>query len=918
MRQYVCKQCGASLNFTEGKAVCDSCLTVWYRDNLEVELENLHTRLQEAFNDRDSKNTGRALQLRRLSDEVLKKYDSDDSLARFCSAAADALDGNGFKLEHLTRERNALEDDFSEFITKGIIELFDVRNKDDVQAMIERLYNGELRASLTKYLTTVFDQKRVFEANYHIGKRDVFISYSSKDQAVADYIVQYLESQGVTCWISSRNIRPGSPNYWEDIFEGIDDCRAVLALSCQNSMDSVDVRKELNYCARANKPLIELKLDSTPHNANFTALFGTRQWVTAYPDVTQPIKSNELLRVIRSAQTQARPTATTDNVSYAKINALTAEIEKLKHSKTQTVINVSSAVTGIEDIFAHLMALVSSEDYDRAVTALDQMQTIDSTHCATLAAAVAVYVALFTTGNSRDLTADSRRAVAAAHELISRYKTPSETETALYSRLSGEGRIALAFGFFKTKLFDRASFVFSSCSPTDYYSSVGQKRFAILASALYPDLLLPFYKNAHFECADYFIQTALESELPDSDRITLLQSLKGTPISRDCEEYINEYLAEDDEFNVKFALLTLLQGTELAVNAQHVVKAARSDERALELSLTAIEHSRLYSADVDELIASAIHIGTATAVLRTLQFLRDKRILNIGEQNIRAIVRFSDTVGADEYTVLSSLSNFIDDEKEREAAISESLECANAAGKIRAIGAANCKITYKCYRDYLLKSGNADKPATVRILLASTADYALDERLLTDYAKALPDSDEVLAEVSQALLRACKSTVDVNIVALLITKSGEYCNTILDTLSDSAKAQLLPALAKANAPSNACNVVSQLTAATPSNLEAALKSNMSPNALVNFVSRCTFLSRETLTAEVDTFMGKVRMNPFQACALRLCDCSRLNAVFKKADYKSPVVVNGEKRKIKDFLAMFPPNDPRGANLKKYI
>ena len=56
----------------------------------------------------------------------------------------------------------------------------------------------------------------------HVGQEDeivsehIFISFSSKDDAVARAVVQFLEAQGLKCWISLRDILPGQ-NYQESI-----------------------------------------------------------------------------------------------------------------------------------------------------------------------------------------------------------------------------------------------------------------------------------------------------------------------------------------------------------------------------------------------------------------------------------------------------------------------------------------------------------------------------------------------------------------------------------------------------------------------------------------------------------------------------------------------------------------------------
>jgi TIR domain len=39
--------------------------------------------------------------------------------------------------------------------------------------------------------------------------KDVFVSYASQDAAVANSVVEALESQGIRCWIAPRDVTPG-------------------------------------------------------------------------------------------------------------------------------------------------------------------------------------------------------------------------------------------------------------------------------------------------------------------------------------------------------------------------------------------------------------------------------------------------------------------------------------------------------------------------------------------------------------------------------------------------------------------------------------------------------------------------------------------------------------------------------------
>jgi hypothetical protein len=51
-------------------------------------------------------------------------------------------------------------------------------------------------------------------------KRTVFISHSSKDKAIGNEICRFLEANGISCWIASRDVTPGK-NYGAAIIDSI-------------------------------------------------------------------------------------------------------------------------------------------------------------------------------------------------------------------------------------------------------------------------------------------------------------------------------------------------------------------------------------------------------------------------------------------------------------------------------------------------------------------------------------------------------------------------------------------------------------------------------------------------------------------------------------------------------------------------
>lgn len=56
---------------------------------------------------------------------------------------------------------------------------------------------------------------------------DIFISYASSEEKIANQICNTLEEQGVSCWIAPRNIQVGK-EYGAEIIEGIENCKVFF------------------------------------------------------------------------------------------------------------------------------------------------------------------------------------------------------------------------------------------------------------------------------------------------------------------------------------------------------------------------------------------------------------------------------------------------------------------------------------------------------------------------------------------------------------------------------------------------------------------------------------------------------------------------------------------------------------------
>ena len=74
----------------------------------------------------------------------------------------------------------------------------------------------------------------------------VFISYSSKDEALADKIAHSLEEAGLDAWYTKREILPGD-NWAEKVASGLRESNAMIVLVTADSLESDAVQRNISY-----------------------------------------------------------------------------------------------------------------------------------------------------------------------------------------------------------------------------------------------------------------------------------------------------------------------------------------------------------------------------------------------------------------------------------------------------------------------------------------------------------------------------------------------------------------------------------------------------------------------------------------------------------------------------------------------
>jgi cell division septation protein DedD len=117
----------------------------------------------------------------------------------------------------------------------------------------------------------------------------IFISYSSKDQDIAETICQALEARGHACWIAARDVHPGE-NFQEAIVRALRAARVMLLVFTSNANNSDEIKKELVLAGRHHVTVVPVRVEDVVPNDAFSYEFATRQWVDLFKDWEREIE----------------------------------------------------------------------------------------------------------------------------------------------------------------------------------------------------------------------------------------------------------------------------------------------------------------------------------------------------------------------------------------------------------------------------------------------------------------------------------------------------------------------------------------------------------------------------------------------------------------------------------------------------
>lgn len=134
---------------------------------------------------------------------------------------------------------------------------------------------------------------------------DIFISYSTANQAWAESALQLFESQGFSCWMAPRDIRPGS-TWAAEIVHGISNSRLMLLLLSSASNQSRQVAREVQLADSSRLRIVPVLLEPVQPEGDFVYFISNTQWLTAIGG-TAADHSATLLSAVKEAIGSAPP-----------------------------------------------------------------------------------------------------------------------------------------------------------------------------------------------------------------------------------------------------------------------------------------------------------------------------------------------------------------------------------------------------------------------------------------------------------------------------------------------------------------------------------------------------------------------------------------------------------------------------------
>lgn len=269
--QIACARCGGTLKLqSDGMYKCEYCVAVFKEKALDNYLHaicnGIHSALEDVLDTHYQKEIGTIRQ--NLFAAVRKRDINGDEVVDYCRSLKKKIGDTDFYANFYevatygtVKEINAFLNsiDVAEQPEYAICDVLDyITNPMQAEILpslrwlIERAFKNNSRLK-EKYDTKLDEDEGLIKAGVYDETlpRDVFLAYKSEDIEYVNELCEYLEGQGLKCFLSSRNLKHGrnAKNLYEArLYRAIDHCTVVVFVSTHLSRTVGDARNlELTY-----------------------------------------------------------------------------------------------------------------------------------------------------------------------------------------------------------------------------------------------------------------------------------------------------------------------------------------------------------------------------------------------------------------------------------------------------------------------------------------------------------------------------------------------------------------------------------------------------------------------------------------------------------------------------------------------
>lgn len=138
---------------------------------------------------------------------------------------------------------------------------------------------------------------------------EVFVSYSKKDQAVADAVVSALEQAGFRCWVASRSLQ-GGESWAGSIVDAIQKARVLVVIYSSHTNRSPHVFREIERAVNHGLGIVQYRIENAPMSGDLEYFLSCLQWIDAgegQHSKKLPELTNVVGTVMQSPQSAAHP-----------------------------------------------------------------------------------------------------------------------------------------------------------------------------------------------------------------------------------------------------------------------------------------------------------------------------------------------------------------------------------------------------------------------------------------------------------------------------------------------------------------------------------------------------------------------------------------------------------------------------------